>query len=375
MLMLTNSLIKNYKYINIYFGEIIDSMKNDLLRNLLSENDTKYLKEFNDILECLENEVGLDKLINRYKTKYKNNFERFDSLLSEIRAGYFLQNSGFPVEFLSDLEWEGPSPDIRTKIDNIDAYIEVKRIKKFEFEENKIKDELNKLEIPYALRILISESVYSAAEVAKEVESKLADLTLSSFPLDLDFKYGNITIDRDGVIGIYGVGFAYSVFHEKRDESDSAVTERDLERNVESRLNDALGQLLNKSGESDLLFVLIDNHDTYLMDDYYIFNKFYGGEASPLELDFEILPKIIEAEKSGWGNFLKKLNFIPTTHFIDFTKKPGWIFYSEYADHLNGIFYISGRIFKYNEHHTYLNPFVNTKRNDSNLQYIFQYHC
>jgi len=68
------------------------------------------------------------------------------------------------------------------------------------------------------------------------------------------------------------------------------------------------------------------------------------------------------------------LNFIPTTQLIDFEQNLGWIFYSKSADNVNGIFYICGDSFKYDNNFIFLNPFVKHERNFSNLQYVFDYY-
>lgn len=371
--------IQNYKTLNFYFGDVIDSMENDLLRILISKNQHHLLTEFDEILRLLENEKGLAELINRYKTKYIKDFGRFESLISEIRAGYFLKNQGLPVEFLSDTARKGRSADIKTKIGDRDAYVEVKKITRKELEEDKIIDELRKLKIPFCLTVIISKRVYSARDVAKEIECTLEDLACSSFPIELEFKYGRLTIYGKGSTGLYGVVYSYSVTNERKYDSYSFITREDLERKIESDLNDATDQLLNTANESDILFVLIDNADVHFMDHFYVFDKFYGGVEVLHMQDMEkpeirIHPKITEAKKKSWENFLQDLNFIPTTRYIDFIKNSGWIFYSKYADDLNGIFYISGGDFKYNNHCIFLNPFVGQKRNFSDLQSIFKYY-
>ncbi len=61
--------IQDYKTLNYYFGDAIDSMKNDLLRILIKNNRHDLLAEFDEILRLLENEKGLTELIHRYKNK------------------------------------------------------------------------------------------------------------------------------------------------------------------------------------------------------------------------------------------------------------------------------------------------------------------
>lgn len=363
--------IQDYKTLNYYFGDALNSMKNDLLRILISNNRDDLLEEFDEMLRLLEDEKGLAELIHRYKTKYVNDFGRFESLVSEIRAGYFLQSHDLPVEFLSDNVQKGRSADIKTRIENVNAYVEVKKITRKELELEKINEEFRKLEIPLWLMITISKPVYSAKDVAIEIQSALLNKTSSSISTELEFKYGTFKIIGTVPRGVV-LGYEWSVHNRKNENSNSFVTREELERQIESNLEDATDQLLKSANSSDMLFVLIDNPDTRFMDHHYVFNKFYGGSLTEKKID--IHPKIIGAEKNSWGKFLKDLNFIPTTSLIDYKLNSGWIFYSKSADDLNGIFYICGERFKYDNNFIFLNPFVKRERNFSNLQSVFDYY-
>lgn len=173
------SKLSNIKH---YFGDVIKTMKNDILRVLLEKNQKESLKKFDDLLYILSQNTNVKDLIAEYKTHYLVDSHRFDSLLSELRAGYFLLGKGLPVKFLIPPSKSVKTPDIETKLNHIKTYVEVKRVTERIFEEEKIIEELRKSGLGYFIYINVNKPVYNENDVINEIKKIIGRKKYLLFP-------------------------------------------------------------------------------------------------------------------------------------------------------------------------------------------------
>ena len=373
------TVITKFENIDYYFSDVIDEMKNDFLRKLIQKKYKGYLSQFDEILKKLRNNSNLDELIDKYKKKELTDYDRFYSLLSEIRAAYFLFCKSFPIRFF-DCSQNNKAADIQTSIGDITSYIEVKRITRRKLEYEKINKELKKLGVKYFLTINLPQLGYSAENVAKRIDKKIKKMTVKSYPTDdIKFKYGSFKIIQPNPKNGAMLTQSLVIPYEKKVAEEMEDAEISLEQifgGLQSDVEYGLEQLNASSTETDMCFILIDNHDVGNLNDIEMQEFLYSGIDISMAGNKEapILQCVKYADDLGWNEFLVNMGFLPGKHKLDYSDKKGWFLYPKESKYLNGIFFLEGGTFKYNEERVFLNPFVKKQRNYCKLQDIFDYY-
>lgn len=371
--------ISDFNMIDRFFGDIIQEMRDDLLRILLDDNYQLILERFNSILNEMVNEkTGIDVLIKKFNPEDEY---RFTSLISEIMMGYYLQTQKFPVRFI-DVNKE-KSPDIKTVISGLTTYVEVKSISRKKFVYDDILKELNLMQLPYDIFIYVEKIIYSASDVKKELESAVSALDDSKitdeFSERFPYKYGTFEIRKQAEEKpVYIPIIGYSIPTSKNDRlesSDSYISKEEIEDKIIDILSDATTQLDSYSNKNDLQFIAIDNSDTNFSVEEFA-NFLYGGiEVFCPPEDIFVIDEVRESTNNGWNNILYQLGFL--RKYMDYQEKDGWFIYSEESKSINGIFYCETRDFKPGKIILFLNPFVHKNRACTELGHSLSHytHC
>lgn len=123
-----SEVIDNYPNIASVFpaewfeAEIKKENNHLLIKELILDDDfsIEYLKEFEDCLELLKDEIK--KHMKHFKTlRVKDQFEK---TLIELKIGYMFKKMGFNIEFEPSVQ-NGKVSDIKINLEGIDIFIEV----------------------------------------------------------------------------------------------------------------------------------------------------------------------------------------------------------------------------------------------------------
>jgi hypothetical protein len=373
--------ISRYQTLNEFFGDVVEVMNNDFLRILLTKGYEIPLIQLDEMLALLKKHTNVNELIKEFKTKYLTDINRFDSLISEIRAGCFLLIHEYPVQFIN--VGKGKTPDIESKVQGRRAFVEVKRITKKEFNEGSINYELASRKLPFDLDIHVQRKFYKASDVVEELINKLSppEQITEEF-IEYKFSYGEFSIRKPKGKPIYVPMISDVVPPEKSsiyDHDDAYISREQLNATIISDLEDGINQLTSYVKEDDLCFVLLDNHDilNYSIDE--LEDLLYCGreiiisiqKGNKIEFPYQVIQKAKESKKLGWNLLLADILYDPPR--LDYSTNKGWFDYSPEAQHLNGVFYLEGGDFIYQHSTCMLNPFVENSRNYPTLEKMKYY--
>jgi hypothetical protein len=322
--------LKKYPYTNNLFGQVISKMKNTSLYFLIENERDVYLESFEHVLETLSNNSNVKDLIQTYIKKQINDNQRFNSLLSEIRAGFHIIQEGFPVTYLGIQK--SKTVDIKSIIDNKTAYIEVKRISEKDVEWKNIEKVLKDEKIDYDIQVGVLVRIISAKQFVKELIKYIPQNVPDEFDLFqndyINFGLGQFRIrKRKGAEPEYHlVWCSYSVPDTKKEvlkRNDAYYSKEHYENTIREHIeNSAIPQLITVTKENDLRFVFLDNIDVANYDHSYLKMFLYDGGRNQRE--------------KGW--------------YYDY--KP--------AKELDGIFHVLNDDYSYSRVFCFLNPLSNS---------------
>ncbi len=376
--------INKYENINKFFGDIIDKMKNDPINFCLENERDLALKNFNKMFDHLD-KSNVDLFIEWYKKKGINDVERIHSLISEIRAGSYLAHKQFPIEYIK--EGDKKTPDIKTKIEDRDAFVEVKRISDRRFEDGKLQDEFKKKNIQYDVEFHLQTVLYSASDVINEIKKNIPS-KVTNFYETVSFKYGKFRIKQmEGTKPSFRLTISYCVpgtKEEKEGRDDSDISRQEIEGGIENDLSNSIEKFDAYCNSSDLCFVYLDDIDVfnyghvdlreylYGRDDPKIIVSEPGKGTKVIKEKVTVIQEALDAYELGWRKILKDLGFLPVK--FNFSSKQGWYLYESNAKKLNGVFHSFGNDFTFPPTYCFLNPFVKKSRNIPKLEDILEYY-
>lgn len=376
--------INRYKNINMFFGDCIEKMKKDPINFCLENEREIALKNFDKMLGYLD-KSNVEQLIEGYKKKGIKDNNRIYSLISEIRAGSYLAHKQFPIEYVK--EGDKKTPDIKTKIADKDAYVEVKRISDRRFEDGKLQEEFINKNIQYDVEFHLQTVSYSASDVINEIKNNIPTKVTKSYE-HVSFKYGKFKIKQmEGSKPTFRLSISYCIpgtKEEKEKRNDSDISRQEIEGGIESDLSNSIAKFDDYCKSSDLCFVFLDDIDVFNYGHIELREYLYGGDdpqiivTEPGKGTKVIKEKVSEiqvahdAYKIGWRSILKDLGFLPAK--FNYSSKQGWYLCELNAKKLNGVFHSIGSDFTFPQTYCFLNPFVHKDKNIPKLENILEYY-
>lgn len=362
-------------------------MKNQIVSDPINhclENDIDWaLKNFDKMLKHLDTATNIDVFINDFKQNRLTELGRIYSLISEIRAGHYLVENGFPVTYIKE-EAGRKTPDIKIVINNKNAYVEVKRISEREFEYQNLLDELTKRAPNCDIGLHLGEVIYSASDIADEIISMIQEDLPFEFGDDKRFDFGSVAFRKMKYKKpLYLPTTSYSIPQKKQERekrNDAYISRQEVENGIIGDLDNSVEKFDEYADDGDLCFVFLDNIDVHNYGHEELKDFLYGGMdeifldrlGNVIKKNLNPIQESIGAQRLGWNKFLSDLGFFPPT--INYSENRGWYLTSEDAKILNGVFHIISYDFSFSGVYCFLNPFVDENRNNPELENILKYY-
>jgi len=372
------SILSKFKNIEKHFGDISGKIDNNPIELCFEKGCNGLLGNFDRMLSLLE-KSNLDFLIEEYMKKGINDENRIYSFISEIRAGAYLSYKGFPIKYIA--EGKTKTPDMQTKIKDKNAFVEVKRISERRWDYDKLNKEFVKKNINYDIEIYLNQVVFSASDVISEIEKSIPDKVKETYTI-IPFKYGSFRVRKMKLEKpIFNPTVTYSILQTKNERekaNDSYISLDEIESGIMGDLDDSIDKFDEYCEKSDLCFVFLDDTDVHNYGHPELKSFLYGGVSEAEVVNGKIINKkhcpiseVNTAKEFGWSKILHDLDF--NTGKIDYSDRKGWFLYYGGAEKINGVFHCFGYDFNFGLTYCFLNPFVNKRRNFSELENILNY--
>ena len=382
-------------YSNLTWALILNSeLKSKLFEKY--KHKPRYLIELDNLILDLIN----SKCENiQEKMKDVNDLNKFNSMISELKIARFLVQSGTKVELLSDDYFDGKSPDILYKYDDLESYIEVTRLGEVE-SINSLFDSIRALlkNFPYRIDIELKSELSLPRLTGKErtVQDNLLESSLEQLESVLEsdnFTEFPVKIETDNII--------FNVYPTSKKGYLGIITTEVIEVPT-NNLMDYVGSkiLIKKANKRDdfkdehrLYYYIIafDCEESSIDEsdmDSLLYGQTHGLGSNGAELPEEAYKtwkqkewksitdrvrqnptwdKIEQAKEKGWESFLIDKYLIPNNYI---NRNGNGLFISEpYLNNVSGILFRT----KWNEHFFYPNPFCHSEINCSDIQQIFDF--
>ena len=382
-------------YSNLTWALILNSELKTILFETYRDKP-RYLLELDTLIFDLIN----SKCENiQEKMKDVSDLHKFHSIISELEIARFLIQSGIKFEFLSDDYFDGKSPDILYKYDNLKSYIEVTRLGEVE-SIHSLFDSIRALlkNFPYRIDIELKSELSLPKLTGKErtVQDNLLESSLEQ--LESVLKSDNFTefpvkIETDDII--------FNVYPTSKKGYLGIITTEVIEVPTDN-LMDYVGSkiLIKKANKRDdfkgehrrYFYIIAFDCEESSIDESDMDSLLYG-QTHELGSNWAKLPEedYETWKQKEWKSITDRLSKNPTWHQIEQAKENGWesflfdkyLIPNNYSNrNENGLFLsepdlnnVSGILFrtKWNKHFFYPNPFCHSEINCPDIQQIFEF--
>ncbi|MCK4797426.1 MAG: hypothetical protein KAT05_08595 [Spirochaetes bacterium] len=381
-------------YSNLTWALILNSeLKSKLFEKY--KHKPRYLIELDNLILDLIN----SKCENiQEKMKDVNDLNKFNSMISELKIARFLVQSGTKVELLSDDYFDGKSPDILYKYDDLESYIEVTRLGEVE-SINSLFDSIRALlkNFPYRIDIELKSELSLPRLTGKErtVQDNLLESSLEKLESVLEsdnFTEFPVKIETDTII--------FNVYPTSKKGYLGIITTEVIE--VPDNLMDYVGSkiLIKKANKRDdfkgehrgYFYIIAFDCEESSIDELDMDGLLYGDIGGPILNAFKYPEEVYEKWKQKeWNSIIDRVRINPTWDKIEQAKEKGWesflvdkyLIPNNYSNRNgNGLFLsepdlnnVSGILFrtKWNKHFFYPNPFCHSEINCPDIQQIFDF--